>query len=62
MKFVTAHLIIDDQEVKSVVNNETESATMEMTVSNGETELLAYFDMEDGMRTNAFYVYVEKMK
>ena len=62
MQFVKAHLIIDDQHVESVVNNQAESATLEMTVPGGETELLAYFDMEDGVECNAFYVYVELLK
>lgn len=62
MKFVRAHLEIDHQHLEVQVNNQAESATLEMTVEKGETELLAYFDMEDGVQSNAFYVYVEKLE
>jgi len=30
-------------------------------VSQGETELLAYFDMMDGTPCNAFYIDVERL-
>ena len=30
-----------------------------MKVPKGKADLLAYFDMENGVQCNAFYVYVE---
>ncbi len=61
MKFTKAHLKIANQEEETIVNNEAEATIIEMSVSKGPTELLAYFDMEDGVQCNAFYIYVEKI-
>lgn len=61
MKFSKAYVKIGEDAYETDLNNEDQAATMEAVVSTGETELLAYFDMEDGTQCNAFYVYVEKM-
>lgn len=61
MKFSKAHVKVANQEQEILVDNEKEAAIIEMTVPKGETELLAYFDMEDGEQSNAFYIYVEKL-
>ncbi|WP_299668831.1 arylsulfatase [uncultured Polaribacter sp.] len=61
MKFAKAHLKIADNNVEIDVDNNAEAAVLEMEVPHGETELLAYFDMEDGTSCNAFYIDVEKM-
>ncbi|MDA9069821.1 arylsulfatase [Algibacter sp.] len=61
MTFSQAHLKIADQQKEVVVDNNLQSAIIEMEVAKGETELTAYFDMEDGVKSNAFYVYVEKV-
>lgn len=61
MKFKKAYLKIADKNVEVDVDNGLEAAILEMEVSEGETELLAYFDMEDGTPCNAFYVDVEKL-
>lgn len=34
---------------------------MEVEVEKGEIEFLVYFDMEDGILCNVFYVYVSKV-
>lgn len=61
MKFSKAHLKIADKNVEVNVDNGAAAAVLEMEVASGETELLAYFDMEDGTPCNAFYVDVEKL-
>lgn len=60
MRFTSAHLKVGDQLIETRVNNDTGIAILEMTVPKGETELLAYFTMENQEKSNAFYVYVEK--
>lgn len=62
MLFSKAYLKIADKKVEVNVNNEAESAILEMEVPQGETELLAFFDMKDGTPCNAFYIDVEKLK
>ncbi|MDN3663895.1 arylsulfatase [Algibacter miyuki] len=61
MKFAKAHLKIADKIVDIEVDNNLEAAVLEMEVVKGETELLAYFDMEDGTPCNAFYIDVERV-
>ncbi|UXX79838.1 arylsulfatase [Reichenbachiella carrageenanivorans] len=61
MRFQKAYLKIGDAQYETTLNNDSQSATMTADVALGETELLAYFDMEDGTSCNAFYVYVRKM-
>lgn len=61
MKFAKAYLKIADKSIEVEVDNNMEAATLEMEVAEGETELLAYFDMEDGTPCNAFYVDVERV-
>ncbi|PIB30404.1 hypothetical protein BFP77_04520 [Maribacter sp. 4U21] len=61
MKFANAYLKIADQRKEVEVDNTKEAAVIEMQVEEGETELLAYFDMMDGERSNAFYIEVEKI-
>lgn len=61
MKFAKAYLKIGEDEYSTDSDNSEQGATIEAEVTIGETELLAYFDMEDGTPCNAFYVYVEKM-
>lgn len=61
MKFKKAFVKIGDQdEVATNVDNALQSADIELHVEKGKTELLAWFEMEDGTLTNAFYVNVEK--
>ena len=62
MKFKKAFLKIGDQEVSVAVDNAKNSADLEITVDKGKTELLAWFEMENGTLSNAFYVNVEKGK
>ncbi|MEQ9287942.1 MAG: arylsulfatase [Cyclobacteriaceae bacterium] len=61
MKFARAYLKIADNSMEVAVDNTIEAAILEMEVPEGKTELLAYFDMEDGTPCNAFYVDVEKV-
>ena len=61
LKFKKAYLKIGDKNIEVDVNNDAEAAILEMEVPQGETELLAYFDMEDGTPCNAFYIDVEKL-
>ncbi len=61
MKFSKAYLKIADNNAEVDVDNNEEAAVLEMEVAQGETELLAYFDMEDGTPCNAFYIDVEKV-
>ena len=60
MKFSKAFVKIGEEEYTVGVNNTGQTATMEVEVEKGETELLAYFDLEDGGQSNAFYIYVER--
>ncbi|TRX51903.1 arylsulfatase [Fulvivirga sp. M361] len=61
MKFNKAYLKVADKEMAVEVNNEEGSAVFEIELLQGETNLLTYFDMENGEQSNAFYVYVEKV-
>lgn len=61
MKFSKAYVKIADNIVDIDVDNNLEAAVLEMEVAAGETELVAYFDMEDGTPCNAFYVDVERV-
>lgn len=61
MKFKKAYLEVGGQKQEVSVDNTKESADIEMQLPQGETDLLAYFDMEDGQQSNAFYVSVEKV-
>ena len=61
MKFSKAYVKIADNIVEVDVDNTLEAAVIEMDVAEGETELVAYFDMEDGTPCNAFYVDVERV-
>ena len=62
MKFKKAFIKIGDQEKSVVVDNSKQSADFELTLEKGKTELLAWFELENGTKTNAFYVNVEKNK
>jgi hypothetical protein len=61
MKFSKAYLKIGEDEYETDLDNTAGAAEIEAEVKKGETELVAYFDLEDGTQSNAFYVYVEKM-
>ncbi|SNZ01158.1 arylsulfatase [Flagellimonas pacifica] len=61
MKFVNAHLEVANQKKSAKIDNKAQSAMFEMDVPKGATKLLAYFDMENGGKTNAFYINVEKI-
>ena len=61
MKFSKAYVKIGDEIVDIDVDNNLEAAVIEMEIAEGETELVAYFDMEDGTPCNAFYVDVERV-
>ncbi|ANW96120.1 hypothetical protein AXE80_07445 [Wenyingzhuangia fucanilytica] len=60
MKFKKAFIKIGDQQVSVDVNNHESSANLELEVKKGKTELLAWFELEDGTLSNAFYINVEK--
>ena len=60
MRFSKAYIKIGEAEYSVDLDNEDQAATIEAEVASGETELLAYFDLEDGGKSNAFYIYVEK--
>ncbi|ANW97481.1 hypothetical protein AXE80_08850 [Wenyingzhuangia fucanilytica] len=62
MKFKKAYLKIGNHLIETSVDNEKTAAVLEMEVPKGKTSLLAYFDMENGILSNAFYVDVEKIK
>ncbi|MDO7172404.1 arylsulfatase [Mariniflexile sp. AS56] len=61
MKFSKAYLKIAGKQVEANVDNNLGATVLEMEVAEGETELVAYFDMEDGTPCNAFYIDVEKL-
>ncbi|MFT7162752.1 MAG: hypothetical protein ACI9GZ_003947, partial [Bacteroidia bacterium] len=61
MAFKKAYLKIGEVEYSIDVKNTDQAATMEVEVEKGETELMAYFDMEDGTECNAFYIYTERL-
>ena len=60
MRFKKAFVKIGDQELQVAVDNTLQTADLTLTVSKGKTELLAWFELEDGTPTNAFYVNVQK--
>jgi hypothetical protein len=59
MKFKKAFIKIGEREISVDVDNEAQSADLQLTVEEGKTELLAWFEMEDGTLSNAFYINVE---
>ena len=59
MKFTKAHVEVAGKKQEAKVDNEATSAILEIEVPQGATDLLAYFDMENGGQTNAFYIDVE---
>ncbi|CAH8283041.1 arylsulfatase A-like enzyme [Mariniflexile fucanivorans] len=61
MKFSKAYLKIGDKQVEASVDNNLGATVLEMEVAEGETKLIAYFDMKDGTPCNAFYIDVEKL-
>ncbi|MBP0905434.1 arylsulfatase [Mariniflexile gromovii] len=61
MAFSKAYLKIGETIKEIEVDNTLEAAVIEMKVPEGKTDLLAYFDMIDGMPCNAFYINVEKV-
>ncbi len=61
MKFTKAFLKVGDQLMETIVDNNKESAVIEMNVPIGETDLIGYFTMQDGVKCNAFYIYVEEL-
>jgi len=61
VKFTKAYLEIGEDAYSFDVDNDAQAATIEAEVTTGETELSAYFDLENGEQSNAFYVVVEKM-
>ncbi|WP_139959445.1 arylsulfatase [Flavicella sediminum] len=61
LKFKKAYLKIGKNKVEVAVDNKATAAVLEMEVAEGETELLAYFDMLNGKPCNAFYIDVEKI-
>lgn len=60
MKFKKAFIKIGDESIAIAVDNVAQTADLEMMVEKGKTELLAWFELENGDLTNAFYVNVEK--
>ena len=60
LTFKKAFLKIGEKEYAVDVNNTDKSAPIEIEVDKGQNDLTAWFEMEDGTLTNAFYVYVEK--
>ncbi|MGJ8550750.1 arylsulfatase [Winogradskyella wichelsiae] len=60
MTFKKAFVKIGDKEFSVDVNNTLQSADIALTVEQGKTELLAWFEMENGDVTNAFYIDVKK--
>jgi hypothetical protein len=62
LKFKTAYLKIGDREYFIEVDNSQKAVSFVIDTSKGETDLTAWFEMENSKLTNAFYVYVEKLK
>ncbi|MDO7172446.1 arylsulfatase [Mariniflexile sp. AS56] len=60
MRFKKAFVKIGNQEVSVDVDNASQSTDLQLTLEKGQTELLAWFELENGTLTNAFYVNVEK--
>ncbi|PHN02756.1 arylsulfatase [Flavilitoribacter nigricans] len=61
MQITRAFLKIGEKEYTTDLEQNAGAAVIEAEVPLGKTELLAYFGLEDGTQSNAFYVYVEKM-
>jgi hypothetical protein len=61
LKFTQAHLKIGAQELQKSVDNGQESTIFEVEVPQGETELIAYFDLDNTTQLNAYYIDVEKL-
>lgn len=60
MKFKKAYLKIGEKKYTLDVDNTAQSVDFEVKVAEGKQELTAWFDLEDGTPTNAFYIYVKK--
>lgn len=61
MKFSKAYVEVGDQKISVPVDNSQEAAVLELDLPKGAANLMAYFDLEDGIQSNAFYIYVEKI-
>jgi arylsulfatase A-like enzyme len=61
LKFKKAFLKIGEKEYSVEVDNTAKNASIEIETEKGAKDLTAWFEMEDGTLTNAFYVYVEKL-
>jgi arylsulfatase A-like enzyme len=61
LKFKKGFLKIGEKEYSFEVDNNEKDASITVEIEKGETDLTAWFEMEDGTLTNAFYVYVEKI-
>ncbi len=61
LKFKKAFLKIGEKEYSVKVDNAEKAASIEIETEKGKNDLTAWFEMEDGTLTNAFYVYVEKL-
>lgn len=59
MSFKTAFVTVGDKTYTTDVDNDALSASVELDVAAGNNDLTAWFEMFDGVLTNAFYVYVE---
>ena len=62
LKFTRASIEVAGKKAEVMVDNTKEAAVIEITVPKGEADLSAYFDIKNGGKTNAFYVYIEKVK
>jgi arylsulfatase A-like enzyme len=60
LKFVKAFLKIGEKEYSVKTNNLDMDASFQVEAEKGEADLTAWFEMEDGTLTNAFYIYVER--
>jgi len=61
MYFQKAYLQIGKDKYYKDISFSAQSASFEVFVDKGETSLTTYFDMENGLESNAFYVYIKKL-
>lgn len=61
IKYKKAFLKVNDNEYSVEVDNSTPGAVIGIEVKKGAADLTAWLEQEDGVLTNAYYIYVEKL-
>ncbi|NLR93634.1 arylsulfatase [Flammeovirga agarivorans] len=59
MSFKTAHIKVGEKEYSVDVDNSKSAVSIDADILQGNSDLTAWFTTDKGIKTNAFYIYVE---